>query len=131
MVDQPGPNVLTLDIPPKLDEKTGNYIPGTGGVFHFRQDVEGLLPKTVRDLLVLRKHYKGLMKAATDPDEKLGYDMLQMAVKVAVNAIYGHMGMGKLQVDGFLILSHKPSLTSVVNQLTCWWSVAKKWATVP
>ena len=97
MVDQPGPNVLTLDIPPKLDEKTGNYIPGTGGVFHFRQDVEGLLPKTVRDLLVLRKHYKGLMKAATDPDEKLGYDMLQMAVKVAVNAIYGHMGMGKLQ----------------------------------
>jgi DNA polymerase elongation subunit (family B) len=55
LVDQPGPNVLTLDIPPKLGDD-GNYIPGTGGVFHWRQDEEGILPKVVKDMLALRKH---------------------------------------------------------------------------
>jgi len=96
LTDQPGPNVLTLDIPPKLGDD-GNYIPGTGGVFHWKQDKEGLLPKVVKDLLALRKHYKGMMKAATDPDEKLGYNMLQMAVKVSVNAIYGMVGSRKVR----------------------------------
>jgi len=96
MVDQPGPDVLTLDIPPKLDDK-GNFIPGTGGVFHWDQSKEGLLPKVVKDMLALRKHYKGLMKATTDPDEKLGYNMLQMAVKVSVNAIYGMVGSRKVR----------------------------------
>jgi DNA polymerase I len=75
----------------------GNYIPGTGGVFHWRQDEEGILPKVVKELLALRKHYKGMMKAATDPDEKLGYNMLQMAVKVSVNAIYGMVGSRKVR----------------------------------
>lgn len=96
MCDQPGPNVLTLDIPAKMDDD-GNFIPGTGGVFHWRQDKEGLLPKVVKDMLALRKHYKGLMKAATDPDEKMGYNMLQMAVKVAVNAVYGMLGSRKVR----------------------------------
>ena len=96
LTDKPGPNTLTLDIPPKLDDK-GNHIPGTGGVFHWRQDIEGILPKAVRQLLALRKSYKQRMKDATDPDIKLGYHMLQMAVKVAVNAIYGMVGMSKLQ----------------------------------
>ena len=96
LVDQPGPNVLTLDIPPKLGDD-GNYIPGTGGVFHWRQDEEGILPKVVKDMLALRKHYKGLMKVATDPDEKLGYNMLQMAVKVSVNAVYGMVGSRKVR----------------------------------
>ena len=96
LTDKPGPNTLTLNIPPKMDDD-GTYIPGTGGTFHWRQDKEGILPKVVKDMLALRKHYKGLMKAATDPDEVLGYDMLQMAVKVAVNAIYGMVGSKKVR----------------------------------
>jgi DNA polymerase elongation subunit (family B) len=96
MCDHAGPNILTLDIPAKIDDD-GNYIPGTGGVFHWRQDREGLLPKVVKDMLALRKHYKNLMKTSTDPDEKLGYNMLQMAVKVAVNAIYGMVGSRKVR----------------------------------
>jgi len=96
LTDKPGPNTLTLNIPPKMDDD-GSYIPGTGGTFHWLQDKEGILPKVVKDMLALRKHYKGLMKAATDPDEQLGYDMLQMAVKVAVNAIYGMVGSKKIR----------------------------------
>jgi len=96
LTDKPGPNTLTLIIPPKMDDD-GSYIPGTGGTFHWLQDKEGILPKVVKDMLALRKHYKGLMKATTDPDEQLGYDMLQMAVKVAVNAIYGMLGSKKIR----------------------------------
>jgi DNA polymerase, archaea type len=96
LTDKPGPNTLTLNIPPKMDDD-GSYIPGTGGTFHWLQDKEGILPKVVKDMLALRKHYKGLMKATTDPDEQLGYDMLQMAVKVAVNAIYGMLGSKKIR----------------------------------
>lgn len=96
LTDKPGPNVLTLNIPPKVDED-GNFIKGSGGTFHWRQDIEGILPSVVKELLKLRKHYKGLMKEATDEDEKLGYNMLQMAVKVSVNAIYGMVGSKKVR----------------------------------
>jgi len=96
LTDKPGPNTLTLKIPPKIDED-GNYIKGTGGTYHWRQDIEGILPSVVRELLKLRKHYKRLMKEATNADEKLGYNMLQMAVKVSVNAIYGMVGLSMIQ----------------------------------
>ena len=36
-------------------------------------------------MLELRAEYKRLMCEATDPDEKLGYDMMQTAMKVLVN----------------------------------------------
>lgn len=96
MVEEAGEDVISFTIPPKLDD-AGNHIAGTGGTFHWNQKQEGILPKVVRELLQLRKHYKKLMKESTDADEKLGYNMLQMAVKVSVNAIYGMVGMGKLQ----------------------------------
>jgi len=96
LTDKPGPNTLTLKIPPKIDDK-GNHLPNTGGTVHWRQDKEGILPSVVKELLKLRKHYKGLMKAATNADEKLGYNMLQMAVKVSVNAIYGMLGSKKVR----------------------------------
>lgn len=96
LTDKAGENVLTLNIPPKIDEK-GNIIPNTGGTIHWRQDIEGILPAVVKKLLKLRKHYKSLMKEAQTPDEKLGYNMLQMAVKVAVNAIYGMVGSKKVR----------------------------------
>lgn len=91
LVDEGGENILTVKVPPKYDDK-GTALPGTGGTFHWRQDVEGILPSVVKEMLALRKHYKQLMREADDPDTKLGYNMLQMAVKVAVNAIYGLTG---------------------------------------
>ena len=71
-VDGPGENVRSL----------GN---GT----HWRTDIKGILPSVVEQMLALRKKYKQLHKEADDADTKLGYHMLQMAVKVAVNALYG------------------------------------------
>jgi DNA polymerase I len=91
LVDEGGENILTVKVPPKYDDK-GTALPGTGGTFHWKQDVEGILPSVVKEMLALRKHYKKLMREADDPDTKLGYNMLQMAVKVAVNAIYGLTG---------------------------------------
>lgn len=95
LVDEPGENILTVKVPPKLDDK-GTAMPGTGGTFHWKQDEEGILPSVVKEMLALRKHYKKLMNEADDPDEKLGFNMLQMAVKVAVNAIYGLTGSKKV-----------------------------------
>ena len=94
--ETPDENTLTLNIPAKVDGK-GQVIPGTGGVFHWDQSKEGIFPMVVRELLDLRKAYKSKMKAATDPDERLGYDMLQMAVKVSVNACYGMTALSMLQ----------------------------------
>lgn len=96
-VDEPNEHTLTLNVPPKVDKKSGQIVEGTGGVYHWDQSKEGILPLVVRELLALRKEYKRLMKEANDPDEKLGYDMLQMAVKVSVNAIYGMCGMSMLK----------------------------------
>lgn len=96
LTDSPGENILTIKVPPKYDDKTGNAIPGTGGTFHWKQDEMGLLPSVVKDMLDLRKKYKSLMREADDADTKLGYNMLQMAVKVAVNAIYGMTGMAAI-----------------------------------
>ena len=90
--EEAGENILTLKVPPKYDTKTGTAIEGSGGTFHWHQDKEGILPSVVKEMLALRKEYKRLMREADDADEKLGYNMLQMAVKVAVNAIYGMTG---------------------------------------
>jgi DNA polymerase I len=94
--EEPSDTTMTLEIPPAVDDK-GNYVPGSGGTFHWDQAEEGLFPRVVRKLLELRKEYKGYLKAATDDDEKLGWDMLQMAVKVSVNAMYGMAAMKRLQ----------------------------------
>jgi DNA polymerase elongation subunit (family B) len=50
----------------------------------------------VEEMLALRKEYKAKMKAAEDYDERRGYDMLQTATKVAVNALYGMVSMNKI-----------------------------------
>jgi len=92
----PNENTITLNVPPKVDNK-GMIIEGSGGVYYWDQSKEGILPMVVRELLDLRKHYKGLMKDADDPDVALGYDMLQMAVKISVNAIYGMAALSMLQ----------------------------------
>ena len=64
---------------------------------HWCQKEKGLLPSIVEEMLALRAEYKRLMRDATDPDEKLGYDMMQTAAKVLVNALYGMTGMKSVQ----------------------------------
>ena len=73
--DGPGENILSL----------GN------GTF-WDQSEQGLLPSVVEEMLMVRKEYKRMMKAAKTDDERLAYNMLQAATKVAVNAIYGMCG---------------------------------------
>ncbi len=74
----------------------GENIKSPGNGTHWDQTEQGLFPSVVSEMLALRKEYKKKMYAATNPDEKLGYDMLQTATKVAVNALYGMVSMGKI-----------------------------------
>lgn len=74
----------------------GEGILSLGNGTHWDQTKKGLLPEVVEEMLVLRKKFKALLKDAQTEDERLGYDMLQAAVKVAVNAIYGMTGSKKL-----------------------------------
>ena len=74
----------------------GEGIKTLGNGTHWCQKEKGLLPKIVEEMLSLRKEYKLKMKEAKSADEKLSYDMLQSATKVAVNAIYGMTGMKSL-----------------------------------
>ncbi len=75
---------------------SGAGIKTIGNGTHWDQEERGLLPSIVLEMLAMRKEYKRLMKEATDEDEKLGYDMLQTATKVAVNALYGMVSMRKI-----------------------------------
>jgi len=93
------PNIILSD---NLSYETKRSGPGEGiktlgDGSHWCQKEKGLLPSVVEEMLELRAEYKRLMREATDPDEKLGYDMMQTAVKVLVNALYGMTGMKFLQ----------------------------------
>jgi len=93
------PNIILSD---NLSYETKRSGPGEGiktlgDGSHWCQKEKGLLPSVVEEMLALRAEYKKLMREATDPDEKLGYDMMQTAVKVLVNALYGMTGMKFLQ----------------------------------
>lgn len=57
----------------------------------WEQDEKGILPSIVEDMLLLRKEYKKLAKEATNEDDKFKNDMMQLAVKVCTNAIYGYV----------------------------------------
>lgn len=74
----------------------GNGIKTIGNGTHWDQSEQGLLPSIVIEMLALRKEYKDHMKKAKTEDERLGYDMLQTATKVAVNALYGMVSMKKI-----------------------------------
>lgn len=93
------PNIILSD---NLSYETKRDAPGEGiktlgDGSHWCQKEKGLLPSVVEEMLALRAEYKKLMRESTDPDEKLGYDMMQTAAKVLVNALYGMTGMKALQ----------------------------------
>lgn len=57
---------------------------------------KGILPTIMQDLLELRKEYKGRMYEATSEDERLKWDMMQLAVKILANAAYGYVSQSKV-----------------------------------
>ena len=75
----------------------GPGIKSLGNGTHWDQTKKGLLPSIVEEMLELRKEYKRLMRESKTEEERLGYNMLQMAAKVAVNALYGMTGMKEIQ----------------------------------
>ena len=58
---------------------------------HWDTSREGILPSVIKEMMELRENYKRLMKEAETEEERLQYDMLQLAVKVATNACYGYV----------------------------------------
>ena len=93
------PNIITSD---NLCFTTKRSAPGPGiktlgNGTHWDQTEKGLLPSIVDEMLELRKEYKQKMRNAETSEERLGYDMLQTAAKVAVNALYGMCGMKSVQ----------------------------------
>jgi len=52
---------------------------------------KGVIPTIISSMLELRAEYKALLKAAKTDEERLQYNMMQTAVKVATNAVYGYV----------------------------------------
>ena len=92
------PNIIVSD---NLSWETKRHHPDEdtktiGNGTYWDQSKTGLLPSVVLDMLALRKEYKQAMYDAKTDDERLGFDMLQTATKVAVNALYGMVSMRKI-----------------------------------
>lgn len=93
------PNIILSD---NLSFETKRQGPGPGiktlgNGTHWDQTKKGLLPLIVEEMLALRKEYKRKMREAQTDEERLGFNMLQTAAKVAVNALYGMTAMKALQ----------------------------------
>lgn len=58
---------------------------------HWNTKEIGIIPSILKGMLELRAKYKKLLKEAKTEEEKLQYDMMQTAVKVATNATYGYV----------------------------------------
>ncbi len=93
------PNIILSDNLCYTTKRTGPGpgIKQLGNGTYWDQTKKGLLPAIVEEMLALRKEYKQMMKEAETTEERLGYDMLQTAAKVAVNALYGMCGMKSVQ----------------------------------
>tara|TARA_Y100000004_G_scaffold185241_1_gene235161 strand:- start:2758 stop:5118 length:2361 start_codon:yes stop_codon:yes gene_type:complete len=74
----------------------GMDIRSVGNGTHWDKSKVGILPAIVNDMMELRKEYKQKMKDAETEDEAFQYDMLQLAVKVATNAMYGYVSQRRV-----------------------------------
>lgn len=70
---------------------SGENIRTVGNGTHWDTETIGVIPSILKGMLELRAKYKGLLKEAKTEEEKLQYDMMQTAVKVATNAAYGYV----------------------------------------
>jgi len=68
------------------------YHIGEGDMAFFLQDVPGVLPDVIEELLGQRRAAKADLKRAKDPLDKKYYDVKQLALKVFANSIYGFTG---------------------------------------
>jgi DNA polymerase I len=84
--------------PTTKQKNGGDGIRSVGNGTHWRKEASGIgvIPAIIWGMLELRQDYKKKMKAAKSEDEKLKWDLLQTAVKVATNAIYGYMSQKKV-----------------------------------
>jgi DNA polymerase elongation subunit (family B) len=78
------------------ERHAGDNIRTVGNGTHWARDRKGILPSIVEDMMDLRKEYKKKMKNAETEEEAFQYDMLQTAVKVATNAMYGYVSQRKV-----------------------------------
>tara|TARA_Y100000361_G_scaffold65916_1_gene57906 strand:- start:2491 stop:4836 length:2346 start_codon:yes stop_codon:yes gene_type:complete len=74
----------------------GEGIRQLGDGSYWYQGEQGVLPRIVKDMLELRVHYKKLMSEATNEDDRFKFDMMQLAVKICTNAIYGYVSQKKI-----------------------------------
>mgnify|MGYP003113695944 CR=1 FL=1 len=58
---------------------------------YWDQSERGVLPRIIEDMLALRADYKKKMKETDNESEKFKFDMMQLAIKVCTNAIYGYV----------------------------------------
>ena len=93
------PNIIRSDnlCPTTKRAGPGVGIKTLGNGTHWDQQTKGVLPSIVEEMLELRAEYKRKMREAKTDEERLGFNMLQMAAKVSVNACYGYMGMKAVQ----------------------------------
>jgi DNA polymerase, archaea type len=76
-------------------ERSGEGIRSVPNGTHWDRK-KGVLPTIISSMLELRAEYKKLLKSAKTDDEKLQYDMMQTAIKVATNAAYGYVSQKKI-----------------------------------
>ena len=69
----------------------GENVRTVGNGTHWDTQTIGVIPSILKGMLELRAKYKRLLKEAKTDEEKLQYDMMQTAVKVATNAAYGYV----------------------------------------
>ena len=63
---------------------------------YWNQEKIGILPSIVKDMMLLRGKFKQKMKDAETEEKTFQYDMLQAAVKVATNAMYGYVSQRRV-----------------------------------
>lgn len=74
----------------------GEGIRSVGNGTHWNENVQGVIPAIIVGMLETRQEYKRKMKEAKNDDERLKWDLMQTAVKVATNAIYGYVSQKKV-----------------------------------
>mgnify|MGYP003110112623 FL=1 len=74
----------------------GENIRSVGNGTHWDNSEQGVIPAIIVGMLETRQEYKRKMKEAENEDDKLKWDLLQTAVKIATNAIYGYVSQKKV-----------------------------------
>ncbi|CAH1398889.1 unnamed protein product [Nezara viridula] len=75
----------SIDMDADFNENYQKYFP--------EETVEpGILPTEIRKLVESRRDVKKLLKSAVSPEQKMQYDIRQMALKLTANSMYGCLG---------------------------------------